>query len=170
MPGNQIDVKDRNSSFSRKQEDNVLKKSKFVWKDRKEFAWNKGIYHLLASPISDLDGSFVSETVLTPKLLSVYTDHRVMGSIVLPGASHVGYMAATAAMSYGAGKGDNWHVKITDVLFERPFFVGASPSVDNGGADQSKRKKKKNEPDLIGYVACQAGSSGRHNGMIPIGN
>ena len=47
----------------------------------------------------------------------MYTDHRVMGQVVLPGVSHVSLMAATASLGFpspGGGMGD-WHISVKDM-------------------------------------------------------
>ncbi|CAE8589537.1 unnamed protein product [Polarella glacialis] len=58
--------------------------------------------------------------------MRMYTDHRVMGQVVLPGVSHVSLMAATASLGFPAPGGimsQEWHISVKETLFERPYIV-----------------------------------------------
>jgi len=101
--------------------------------DRKEFSWRK-IMHVLQSGLSGTsDGGFVTEVVFSPTPLRMYTDHRVMGAIVLPGVSHVALMAATGLVGYqdGSMPGRNQEqcAVVKEVLFERPYVVSAGTEI-----------------------------------------
>merc|ERR1712032_1338622 len=101
--------------------------------DRKEFSWRK-IMHVLQSGLSGTsDGGFVTEVVFSPTPLRMYTDHRVMGAMVLPGVSHMGLMAATGLVGYqdGSMPGRNQEqcAVVKEVLFERPYVVSAGTEI-----------------------------------------
>eukprot|EP00931_Biecheleriopsis_adriatica_P072689 TRINITY_DN47106_c0_g1_i1.p1 TRINITY_DN47106_c0_g1~~TRINITY_DN47106_c0_g1_i1.p1 ORF type:complete len:272 (+),score=65.02 TRINITY_DN47106_c0_g1_i1:65-880(+) len=104
----------------------IMKSQKFTWnKDgAKSFEWRK-IYHALVGNVGPDGGGLLAEALITPTSMRMYTDHRVMGQVVLPGVSHVSLMAATASMGFpspGGGMGD-WHISVKEVLFERPYIV-----------------------------------------------
>jgi len=107
-----------------------LQTKKFAWsKDgQKAFEWRK-IYHAMAGPGAGQtpDGGIITEQVFTPSALRMYTDHRVMGQIVLPGVSHVSLMAATGSLGFPnpGGIASDWHMSIKEVLFERPYIVNS---------------------------------------------
>ncbi|OLP86846.1 hypothetical protein AK812_SmicGene31997 [Symbiodinium microadriaticum] len=107
-------------------EGGVMKTAKFTWsKDgAKSFEWRK-IYHALVGNVGPGEGGLLAEALITPTSMRMYTDHRVMGQVVLPGVSHVSLMAATASQGFpnpGGGLGD-WHISVKEVLFERPYIV-----------------------------------------------
>mmetsp|Transcript_119606 Transcript_119606/g.168239 ORF Transcript_119606/g.168239 Transcript_119606/m.168239 type:complete len:271 (-) Transcript_119606:124-936(-) len=107
-------------------EGGVMKTQKFTWsKDgAKSFEWRK-IYHALVGNVGPGEGGLLAEALITPTSMRMYTDHRVMGQVVLPGVSHVSLMAATASQGFpnpGGGLGD-WHISVKEVLFERPYIV-----------------------------------------------
>eukprot|EP00933_Yihiella_yeosuensis_P060431 TRINITY_DN6319_c0_g1_i1.p1 TRINITY_DN6319_c0_g1~~TRINITY_DN6319_c0_g1_i1.p1 ORF type:complete len:301 (-),score=74.87 TRINITY_DN6319_c0_g1_i1:158-1000(-) len=114
----------------------TAKTSKDVALHPKGFAWNKAnsgsftwrtVYHALvgdrvsSSPTEGL----LSEQVITPVAMRMYTDHRVMGQVVLPGVSHISLMAATASLGLPSAGGINqeFHISVKETLFERPFIV-----------------------------------------------
>ena len=89
----------------------------------------------------------------------MYTDHRVMGQVVLPGVSHVSLMAATASLGFpspGGGMGD-WHISVKEVLFERPYIV-------HSGADLIAAIANGVDPSTI-----QAMAGGLPLPMTPVG-
>jgi hypothetical protein len=103
-----------------------MKEAKFKWSNAqaKSFEWRK-IYHALVGNVTPEAGGIISEVLITPTAMRMYTDHRVMGQVVLPGVSHISLMAATASLgmpSPGGGMGD-WHVSVKETLFERPYIV-----------------------------------------------
>jgi len=107
-------------------ESGAMRTQKFTWKkeDTKSFEWRK-IYHALCTNVQPHEGGMIAEALITPTSMRMYTDHRVMGQVVLPGVSHVSLMAATASMGFpspGGGMGD-WHISVKEVLFERPYIV-----------------------------------------------
>lgn len=109
-------------------ETGVMKTQKFTWtKDSaKSFEWRK-IYHALVGQVAQdpESGGILAEAVITPTSMRMYTDHRVMGNVVLPGVSHVSLMAATASLGMPSpgGMADNWHISVKETLFERPYIV-----------------------------------------------
>lgn len=96
---------------------------------------------------------------LSRALRRMYTDHRVMGQVVLPGVSHVSLMAATASLGFpspGGGMGD-WHISVKEVLFERPYIV-------HSGADLIAAIANGVDPSTI-----QAMAGGLPLPMTPVG-
>merc|ERR1719401_2724133 len=110
--------------------DDGLKEKKFAWsKDgQKSFEWRK-IYHALVRPgVAQLsEGGLITETVITPTSMRMYTDHRVMGAVVFPGVSHVSLFAATGSIGFPSpgGIASDWHMSVKEVLFERPYIVNS---------------------------------------------
>jgi len=96
--------------------------------NRKEFSWRK-IFHALQSPIgTNTQGDFFMEVPFTPTPMRMYTDHRVMGAVVLPGVSHIALFATTGMVGYGSampGAREDDHAVVKEVLFERPYVVHA---------------------------------------------
>lgn len=109
-------------------ESGVMKAQKFTWsKDgQKAFEWRK-IYHALCNNVAQYQGGLLAEAVISPASMRMYTDHRVMGAVVLPGVSHVSLMAATASMGLPSpgGIANDWYISIKETLFERPYVVSA---------------------------------------------
>merc|ERR1711933_381835 len=67
-----------------------LKTQKFAWskEGQKSFEWRK-IYHALLGPVGGMpEGGIATETLISPTAMRMYTDHRVMGAVVLPGLAH----------------------------------------------------------------------------------
>merc|ERR1711957_575415 len=93
---------------------------------RKEFGWKK-IYHALLGPTGiGENGGFMTEIPFTPTPMRMYTDHRVMGVIVLPGVSHISLMAVTGLVAFAqrdGSYGSDEQAVVKDVLFERPYVV-----------------------------------------------
>merc|ERR1712228_99613 len=127
----------------------MMKTQKFAWsKDgQKSFEWRK-IYHALVGGVGGMpEGGLATETLISPTAMRMYTDHRVMGAIVLPGVSHVSLFAATATvgmpMPIGAGftrgGGQEFHISIKEVLFERPYIVNEGleiiKAIEGAGGD-----------------------------------
>lgn len=130
----------------------VMKSSKFTWskEGQKSFEWRK-IYHaLVGAVVGPPEGGLFTEVVISPTAMRMYTDHRVMGSVVLPGVSHVSLMAATASLGFPSpgGIAQDWHISIKETLFERPYLV-------TSGAE------------LIGAIA--AGADPSAVGQLPLG-
>jgi len=100
--------------------------AKFTWKgNAASFEWRK-IFHALTGKVGPDSGGILSECQFSPMAMRMYTDHRVMGQIVLPGVSHISLMAATASLGMTTGGGamaQEFHVSIKEVLFERPYIV-----------------------------------------------
>merc|ERR1719162_2590132 len=105
-----------------------LTEQKFAWsKDgQKSFEWRK-IYHALVGPgVGGMpDGGIITETVFNPTVTRMYTDHRVMGQIVLPGVSHISLAAAVASVGMeGTGfKRNEFSINVHETFFERPYLV-----------------------------------------------
>lgn len=106
--------------------------------ERREFGW-KALYHPLHGQPDYKDSIFTMEVPFVHNSLRLYTDHRVVGNIVLPGASHISLMCtgavimAQAADARVAGKKEDEAGVLKEVLFERPYFVSATPgNVDMG--------------------------------------
>lgn len=114
----------------------IFKKSAFSW---------RSIYHPFVNTVFDPigDGTIVAEVVFTPTPMRMYTDHRVMGQIVLPGVSHVSLCAATASVGMeGTGfKRNEFSINVHETFFERPYLV-------NDGNE------------IIAMVAAQGGNTG----------
>jgi hypothetical protein len=90
------------------------------------FSW-RSIYHPMCNQVFDPigDGSIVAEVVFTPTPMRMYTDHRVMGQIVLPGVSHISLTAACASIGMeGTGfKRNEFSINVHETFFERPYLV-----------------------------------------------
>lgn len=96
----------------------LFKKSAFSW---------RLIYHPFVNTTTDPigDGSLVAEVVFSPTPMRMYTDHRVMGQIVLPGVSHISLAAAVASVGMeGTGfKRAEFSINLYETFFERPYLV-----------------------------------------------
>lgn len=96
----------------------IFKKTTFSW---------RSIYHPFVNQVFDPigDGSIVAEVIFTPTPMRMYTDHRVMGQIVLPGVSHISLAAATASVGMeGTGfKRAEFSINVHETFFERPYLV-----------------------------------------------
>eukprot|EP00440_Ansanella_granifera_P052829 gb/GFBE01057280.1/.p1 GENE.gb/GFBE01057280.1/~~gb/GFBE01057280.1/.p1 ORF type:complete len:272 (+),score=45.31 gb/GFBE01057280.1/:1-816(+) len=141
-------------------ESGVMKTQKFTWsKDgAKSFEWRK-IYHALVGNVGPDNGGILAEALITPTSMRMYTDHRVMGQVVLPGVSHVSLMAATASLGFanpGGGMGD-WHISVKEVLFERPYIV-------HSGADLIAAIANGVDPSTVTAMA-----GGLPVAMMPVG-
>lgn len=107
-----------------------MKEQKFTWskEGQKAFEWRK-IYHAMVGPgvYPNPEGGLITEQVFNPTVMRMYTDHRVMGQIVLPGVSHVSLFAATGSIGFPnpGGIASDWHMSIKEVLFERPYIVNS---------------------------------------------
>merc|ERR1712032_490248 len=114
-----------------KKDEKMLQPRAFSWQQQKAFEWRQ-IHHAMLGGVGPTpDGGMMTEAQFNPTPMRMYTDHRVMGAIVLPGVSHVSLFAATATvgmpMPIGAGftrgGGQEFHISIKEVLFERPYIV-----------------------------------------------
>jgi hypothetical protein len=96
----------------------IFKKTAFSW---------RSIYHPFVNNTFDPigDGTIVAEVCITPTPMRMYTDHRVMGQIVLPGVSHVSLAAACASVGMeGTGfKRNEFSINVHETFFERPYLV-----------------------------------------------
>jgi hypothetical protein len=132
-----------------------MKTQKFAWsKDgQKSFEWRK-IYHAMVGVgVGQLpEGGLITETVISPTSMRMYTDHRVMGTVVFPGVSHISLFAATGSIGFPSpgGISNDWHMQVKEVLFERPYIV-------NSGAE------------LIAAIAAGADPSAMGGAMLPVG-
>jgi len=148
-----------------------LTAQKFSWsKDgQKPFEWRK-LYHALVGGVGGLpDGGIITETVFNPTVMRMYTDHRVMGNIVLPGVSHVSLMAATGSVGFPnpGGISSEWHMSIKETLFERPYIV-------NSGAELIAAIQSGADPSQVGgmtpvgvpVVYCRATTVTKERGQI----
>merc|ERR1712060_950211 len=138
-----------------------LQTQKFAWsKDgQKAFEWRK-IYHAMAGGVGQMpEGGIITEVVFSPTALRMYTDHRVMGQIVLPGVSHVSLMAATGSIGFPnpGGIASDWHMSVKEVLFERPYIV-------NSGAELIAAIQAGADPSQMG-----GGGGGMQAAMLPVG-
>eukprot|EP00441_Pelagodinium_beii_P035001 CAMPEP_0197651486 /NCGR_PEP_ID=MMETSP1338-20131121/32746_1 /TAXON_ID=43686 ORGANISM="Pelagodinium beii, Strain RCC1491" /NCGR_SAMPLE_ID=MMETSP1338 /ASSEMBLY_ACC=CAM_ASM_000754 /LENGTH=262 /DNA_ID=CAMNT_0043226131 /DNA_START=77 /DNA_END=865 /DNA_ORIENTATION=- len=109
------------------QAENVkLAHQKFAWQGNSApFGWRK-IYHALCANVVPDSGGLMAECLITPTAMRMYTDHRVMAQVVLPGVSHISLMAATASLGLSSGTGlgaNEFHISVKEVLFERPYIV-----------------------------------------------
>eukprot|EP00811_Abedinium_folium_P005919 NODE_15447_length_1049_cov_9.241866.p2 GENE.NODE_15447_length_1049_cov_9.241866~~NODE_15447_length_1049_cov_9.241866.p2 ORF type:complete len:270 (-),score=86.39 NODE_15447_length_1049_cov_9.241866:161-970(-) len=94
----------------------------------KEFSWTRILHPLLGEVLGMQTGGFLTETAFTPTALRLYTDHRVMGQIVIPGVSHCAYFAATAISGFSrietkSGRPEEECGVVKEVLFERPYVL-----------------------------------------------
>jgi len=138
-----------------------LTTQKFAWsKDgQKAFEWRK-IYHALCQFVGQMpDGGLITECVISPTAMRMYTDHRVMGAVVLPGVSHVSLMAATGSLGFPnpGGIAGDWHMSIKETLFERPYIV-------NSGAELIAAIQAGADPSQLG-----GGGGGMQAAMLPVG-
>jgi len=139
-----------------------LTEQKFAWsKDgQKSFEWRK-IYHALVGPgVAQLpEGGLITETVISPTSMRMYTDHRVMGTVVFPGVSHVSLFAATGSIGFPSpgGLASDWHMSIKETLFERPYIV-------NSGAELIAAIAAGVDPATV-----SGGSGNMQAAMLPVG-
>jgi len=129
---------------------------------RKSFEWRK-ILHPLVGPgvFPSPDGQgFTTEVPFTPTPMRMYTDHRVLGSIVLPGVSHVSLMAATGIVGYGqrdgrpvGGKNEE-SAEIKEVLFERPYVVNAGLEFISGAPPEPTFATQPLYPGEVSNIVC----------------
>lgn len=154
-----------------------LKTQKFAWskEGQKSFEWRK-IYHALVGMVGGLpEGGIIAEAVITPTSMRMYTDHRVMGQVVLPGVSHVSLMAATGSIGFpNPGGMGEWHMSIKETLFERPYIVnsgaeliaaiaaGADPASMAGGGPMAAPML----PVGVPMTYCRATSVSKERGQI----
>merc|ERR1712110_670222 len=120
-------IEAKKSPLERAGETGAMKTQKFAWsKDgQKSFEWRK-IYHALVGGVGGMpEGGLFTENLISPTAMRMYTDHRVMGAVVLPGVSHVSLMAATGSIGYPSPGGGDWHMSVKEVLFERPYIVNS---------------------------------------------
>mmetsp|Transcript_95596 Transcript_95596/g.175203 ORF Transcript_95596/g.175203 Transcript_95596/m.175203 type:complete len:314 (-) Transcript_95596:85-1026(-) len=105
--------------------DSELTKAPDLFK-KSTFAW-RSIYHPFVNSVFDPigDGSIVAEVCFTPTPMRMYTDHRVMGQVVLPGVSHISLAAAVASVGMeGTGfKRNEFSINVHETFFERPYLV-----------------------------------------------
>jgi len=143
--------------------DDGLKEKKFSWskEGQKSFEWRK-IYHALVGPgVAQLpEGGLITEAVITPTAMRMYTDHRVMGAVVFPGVSHVSLFAATGSIGFPSpgGLASDWHMSIKEVLFERPYIV-------NSGAELIAAIAAGVDPAAAGG----SGAAGQAAALLPVG-
>jgi hypothetical protein len=154
-----IDAK--KSPLEKAGEGGALKTQKFAWsKDgQKSFEWRK-IYHALVGGTGwSPEGGQITETLISATSMRMYTDHRVMGSVVFPGVSHVSLMGAlgSVAMPSPGGLANDWHMNIKEVLFERPYIV-------NSGAELIAAIQAGADPSQMG-----GGGGGMQAAMLPVG-
>merc|ERR1711920_1034780 len=138
-----------------------LKTQKFAWskEGQKSFEWRK-IYHALLGPVGGMpEGGIATETLISPTAMRMYTDHRVMGAVVLPGVSHVSLFAATGSIGFPSpgGLASDRHMSVKEVLFERPYIV-------NSGAELIAAIAAGVDP-----AAAGAGSGNMQAAMLPVG-
>mmetsp|Transcript_57447 Transcript_57447/g.136581 ORF Transcript_57447/g.136581 Transcript_57447/m.136581 type:complete len:241 (-) Transcript_57447:131-853(-) len=125
---------------------------------RTEFGWRK-LYHALQGIITQTPGtnSFFMEVAFTATTLRLYTDHRVMGAIVIPGVSHVALMASTGLMGFQSQFAkDTDHATVKEVLFERPYVIHEGLEIINGPPEALPQEQ----------TYCRATSVARESGAI----
>jgi len=139
----------------------VMKQGKFAWsKDgQRAFQWRK-LYHALLGDVQETRDGFVTECVISPTAMRLYTDHRVMGAVVVPGVSHVSLFAAVGSVALPS-PGPDWHISIKEVLFERPFMI-------TSGADVIAAVEGLVESQEVGVpvVYCRAGTVSKLPGPV----
>lgn len=118
------------SEIETAKEDTTVQKKGNVVFERKDFGWKKLVHPLQAKVDETADRGFLTELCFTLPIMKFYTDHRVMGKIVLPGVSHVSLMAMTGMLGYAArdkamGRAEDEAAVVKDVLFQRPYLVPA---------------------------------------------
>eukprot|EP00747_Dinoflagellata_sp_TGD_P162376 gnl/TRDRNA2_/TRDRNA2_179900_c0_seq1.p1 gnl/TRDRNA2_/TRDRNA2_179900_c0~~gnl/TRDRNA2_/TRDRNA2_179900_c0_seq1.p1 ORF type:complete len:193 (+),score=37.73 gnl/TRDRNA2_/TRDRNA2_179900_c0_seq1:76-579(+) len=105
-----------------------------VYFNRKTFGWRNILHPMMNTPYPNMEGGFTVEAPFTPTPMRMYTDHRVMGAIIIPGASHVAQFGMAACTDFGVNmltRGGSMAVggvpcvEIKETLFERPFNVFA---------------------------------------------
>merc|ERR1712194_588772 len=109
----------------------------------------------------------MTEVAFNPVSMSMYTDHRVMGRIVLPGVSHVSLMAAAALLGFAnqnnggfGGRPEDESAVIKDVLFERPYVVHDGRIIIHGpNALDEEDPMVTNTREIVTY--CRATSVAR---------
>mmetsp|Transcript_18788 Transcript_18788/g.49647 ORF Transcript_18788/g.49647 Transcript_18788/m.49647 type:complete len:269 (+) Transcript_18788:118-924(+) len=169
----------KKSPLEKAGEAGLMKTQKFAWskEGQKSFEWRK-IYHALVGGVGGLpEGGLMTEAVISPTAMRMYTDHRVMGAVVLPGVSHVSLMAATGSIGFPSpgGMASDWHMSIKETLFERPYIVnsgaeliaaiasGANPSEMGGGGGPMQAAML---PVGVPMTYCRATSVSKERGQI----
>merc|ERR1712039_530704 len=163
----------KKSPLERAGEGGMMKSQNFAWsKDgQKSFEWRK-IYHALVGGVGGMpEGGLFTETVISPTAMRMYTDHRVMGAVVLPGVSHVSLMAATGSIGYPSpgGLANDWHMSIKEVLFERPYIVNSGAELIaaiQSGADPSGGGVSAMLPVGVPMTYCRATHVSKERGQI----
>lgn len=61
---------------------------------RRSYAWRHLSNPMLADAVHTNDGAFITTRPMSPVSMRLYSDHRVLGTIVLPGVNHLGLVAA----------------------------------------------------------------------------
>merc|ERR1712151_565613 len=130
-----------------KKDEKMLQPRGFQWQQQKAFEWRQ-IHHAMLGGVGGTpDGGLITEQQFNPTPMRMYTDHRVMGAIVLPGVSHVSLFAATATVGmpmpvgagFSRGGGQEFHISIKEVLFERPYIVNEGleiiKAIEGAGGD-----------------------------------
>merc|ERR1712228_338960 len=137
----------------------MLQPRGFQWQQQKAFEWRQIHHAMLGGVGGPPDGGLATEAQFNPTPMRMYTDHRVMGAIVLPGVSHVSLMAATGSIGYPSpgGLANDWHMSIKEVLFERPYIV-------NSGAELIAAIQAGADPSQMG-----GGGGGMQAAMLPVG-
>merc|ERR1711972_636696 len=113
----------------------------------------------------------MTEAVISPTAMRMYTDHRVMGAVVLPGVSHVSVMAATGSIGYPSpgGLANDWHMSIKETLFERPYIVNSGAELIaaiQAGADAGQIAAGGLLPPGTPMTYCRAISVTKEKGQI----
>merc|ERR1712032_46642 len=122
----------------------------------------------------------MTETLISPTSMRMYTDHRVMTQVVFPGVSHVSYFAALASMGMPSpgGLANDWHVAIKEVLFERPYVVssgaeliaaiqaGADPSQISPGGGGGMMPQAAMLPVGVPMTYCRCTATSKDRGTI----
>merc|ERR1719401_2035593 len=101
----------------------------------------------------------------------MYTDHGVMGAVVLPGVSHVSLMAATGSIGFPnpGGIASDWHMSIKETLFERPYIVNSGAELIaaiQAGADAGALADRGLMPLGTPMTYCRATSVTKEKGQI----
>lgn len=138
----------------------------------KEFPWSKGgpsqfswrrLYHALSGDVAVVPQvGVLCECVINQALMRMYTDHRVMGGVVLPGVSHVSLFAATGAKHLPGPMGSaDWHMSVKEVLFERPYLIHSGKELI-----EAEEAGKGDGQVGVPVIYCRAGGVSKEIGTI----
>lgn len=145
------------------------KTSSFTWEGSKKFEWRQ-ISHILVGPNYPIDNGVITEVQITAGNVPRVGMVVVEGNCIFPPAVHVGllcgFINSNLPEPQGArrgGKGDNWHVEISEVVFPTACVLHANKELI-----EAKSKIKKPEDDFgpVTSVHCVSFNVSKQLGVL----